>query len=150
MGSDPLYVGSRPSTCLLGTDHLARPSAWQGRSAAGRVGAGLVTLALPETLHPVIATKIDEATFLPLPDRLGDWRPRAANELLAAIKNGDWNEYHLVARGNVLTHILNGHVMSVVIDDDAKERKFSGQLGVQVHVGPPMKIAYRNFRLKQL
>jgi NAD(P)H-hydrate epimerase len=53
--------------------------------AAGRVGAGLVTLALPETLHPVIATKMDEATYLPLPDRLGDWRPRAAHELLAAL-----------------------------------------------------------------
>jgi NAD(P)H-hydrate epimerase len=51
--------------------------------AAGRVGAGLVTLALPNTIHPLVAAKIDEATFLPLPDRLGDWRPRGANELLA-------------------------------------------------------------------
>lgn len=51
--------------------------------AAGRVGAGLVTIAIPQTLHPIIAAKIDEATFLPLPDRLGDWRPRSATELLA-------------------------------------------------------------------
>jgi len=50
----------------------------------------------------------------------------------------------------VLIHILNGHVMSVVIDDDAKNRRFDGLLGVQVHVGPPMKIEYRNFRLKHL
>ncbi|MEO7414473.1 MAG: DUF1080 domain-containing protein, partial [Opitutaceae bacterium] len=34
----------------------------------------------------------------------------------------EWNEYHLIARGNILTHILNGHVMSVVIDDDVKNR----------------------------
>ncbi len=59
--------------------------------AAGRVGAGLVTLALPETWQPVIAAKIDEATFLPLPDRLGDWRPRAANELLATIWDGAYD-----------------------------------------------------------
>lgn len=59
--------------------------------AAGRVGAGLVTLALPEALHPVIAAKIDEATFLPLPDRLGDWRPRAANELLAALWDAEYD-----------------------------------------------------------
>ena len=26
----------------------------------------------------------------------------------------------------------------------------SGLLGVQVHVGPPMKIEYKNFRVKQL
>ncbi len=68
----------------------------------------------------------------------------------AFIKNDDWNEYHLIVRGNVLIHILNGHVMDVVIDDDAKGRAFEGLLGVQVHVGPPMKVEYRNFRLKNL
>jgi hypothetical protein len=66
------------------------------------------------------------------------------------VKKEDWNQYHLIIRGNVLMHILNGHVMSVVIDDDTKERRFDGLLGVQVHVGPPMKIEYRNFRLKKL
>jgi hypothetical protein len=50
----------------------------------------------------------------------------------------------------VLTHILNSRVMSVVVDDDVANRKFSGHLGVQVHVGPSMKIEYRNFRLKNL
>lgn len=71
-------------------------------------------------------------------------------ELEAFIKNDDWNEYHLIARGNVLVHILNGRVMSVVLDDDAAGRRPDGLLGVQVHVGPPMKIEYRNFRLKRL
>ncbi len=70
--------------------------------------------------------------------------------LAAGVKAEDWNEYHLIARGNVLTHLLNGQVMSVVIDDDPVHRKFDGLLGVQVHVGPPMKIEYRNFRLKRL
>ena len=74
----------------------------------------------------------------------------SADDLLGVIKNDDWNEYHLIARGNVLTHILNGRVMSVIIDDDVKNRAMTGMLGVQVHVGPPMKIEYRNFRLKKL
>jgi 3-keto-disaccharide hydrolase len=74
----------------------------------------------------------------------------ATNDLVAAIKSEDWNEFHLLADGNVLTHILNGRVMSVVIDEDQKNRKLDGLLGVQVHVGPPMKIEYRNFRLKKL
>jgi hypothetical protein len=72
------------------------------------------------------------------------------NELLSIIKTNDWNEYHLIVCGNVMTHILNGRVMSVVIDEDAANRKFNGLLGVQVHVGPPMKIEYRNFRLKPI
>jgi hypothetical protein len=70
--------------------------------------------------------------------------------LKAFIKDGDWNEYHLIASGNVLTHILNGHVMSVVVDEDPERRKAEGLVGVQVHVGPPMKVEYRNFRLKSL
>ena len=73
-----------------------------------------------------------------------------ANELLSIIKTNDWNEFHLIVSGNTLTHILNGRLMSVVIDEDMKNRKFDGLLGVQVHVGPPMKVEYRNFRLKQL
>ncbi len=70
--------------------------------------------------------------------------------LAATIMNEGWNEYHLIVRGNVLTHLLNGRVMSVVIDDDPAHRKFDGLLGVQVHVGPPMKIEYRHFRMKRL
>lgn len=74
----------------------------------------------------------------------------STNDLSSVIKNDDWNEYHLIARGGVLTHILNRRVMSVVIDDDALNRTTNGLIGVQVHVGPPMKIEYRNFRLKRL
>jgi hypothetical protein len=73
-----------------------------------------------------------------------------SKELLARVKREDWNEYHLIIRGNVLIHILNGQVMSHVIDDDTTNRRFEGLLGVQVHVGPPMKIEYRNFRIKKL
>jgi hypothetical protein len=62
----------------------------------------------------------------------------------------DWNSYHLIARGNILMHILNGRLMCAVIDDDAAKRTFEGLIGVQVHVGPPMKVEYRNFRLKNL
>lgn len=74
---------------------------------------------------------------------------RDRKELEAAIKD-DWNELHIIARGNVLIHILNGQTMSVVIDDDVANRRMDGLLGMQVHVGPPMKIEYRNIRVKML
>lgn len=70
--------------------------------------------------------------------------------LASAIKDDDWNECHLVVRGNTMIHLVNGQIMSVVVDDDPKGRKFDGLLGVQVHTGPPMKIEYRSFRLKPL
>jgi len=69
------------------------------------------------------------------------------NELAAAITD-DWNAIHLIVRGNTLTHMINGRVMSVVIDDDAPNRPVDGLIGMQVHVGGPMKVEYRNIRLK--
>jgi hypothetical protein len=73
-----------------------------------------------------------------------------ADELKAFIKVNEWNQYHLIVRGNLMIHILNGHIMSEVIDDDRVNRRFSGLIGVQVHVGPPMKVEYRHFLIKTL
>ena len=64
--------------------------------------------------------------------------------------NEDWNELHIIARGGTLIHNLNGHAMSIVIDDDKANRTLEGLIGVQVHTGPPMKIEYKNIRLKKL
>jgi hypothetical protein len=71
-------------------------------------------------------------------------------ELQSVIKSGDWNELHIIARGNTIIHLLNGRVMSIVVDEDPVGRRFDGLIGVQVHQGPPMKIEYRNFLLKNL
>lgn len=76
--------------------------------------------------------------------------PGSPEALKAAIKADDWNEYHIIAKGNHLLHYVNGILMSDVTDNDTINRRFNGLLGVQVHVGPPMRIAYRNFRLKKL
>lgn len=70
--------------------------------------------------------------------------------LASKIRNEDWNEYHLIVKGNRLRHKINGVLMSDVTDNDKVNRRQKGLLGVQVHVGPPMKIEYRNFRLKKL
>ena len=62
---------------------------------------------------------------------------------------GRWNTAYIIARGNVLMHHLNGRLMSMVIDEDT-QRPRRGRIGVQVHVGPPMKVEYRNWRIRQL
>ena len=68
---------------------------------------------------------------------------------LATLIDEGWNNVHIIVRGNVLTHLLNGRLMAVVTDDDAPNRPADGLIGVQVHVGPPMKVEYRNIRLKR-
>ena len=70
-------------------------------------------------------------------------------DALAEHISDGWNAVHIIARGPVMTHIINGQLMSVVIDDDAANRPLDGQIGVQVHVGPPMKVEYRNIRIKE-
>jgi hypothetical protein len=62
--------------------------------------------------------------------------------LKAFIKQDDWNDFHVIARGNMLIHMINGHVMSMFIDDDKEGRRMSGLIGIQLHVTPgPMKVA---------
>jgi hypothetical protein len=75
---------------------------------------------------------------------------RSADDLKAIIKGTDWNQVHIIARGNTIIQILNGQVSSVVIDDDPKGRALSGLIGFQIHVGAPMKVEFRHVWLKTL
>ena len=72
------------------------------------------------------------------------------DSLKTKIKSQDWNSFHIVAKGNRLQHFINGVLMSDVTDNDVVNGKSKGLIGVQVHVGPPMKVQYRNLRLKEL
>ncbi|MGK0137478.1 MAG: hypothetical protein ACI9DJ_000922 [Algoriphagus sp.] len=74
----------------------------------------------------------------------------ASEELKKKIKKEGWNEIHLVVKGNRLQHYVNGILMSDVTDNDTVNGKSKGLLGMQVHVGPPMKVMYRNIRIKEL
>ncbi len=73
-----------------------------------------------------------------------------SDSLQAQIHSEDWNTCHLIIKGNHLQHFINDILMSDVTDNDTVNGKREGLLGVQVHVGPPMKVEYRNIRLKEL
>jgi Domain of Unknown Function (DUF1080) len=73
-----------------------------------------------------------------------------ANELKSVIKNEDWNDLDVLARGNTIVQLINGRVTSMLIDDDTANRRMDGLIGIQIHLGPPMKIEARNIRLKKL
>ncbi len=74
-----------------------------------------------------------------------------ADALKAFIKTGsEWNELHVIARGNTLMHLLNGHLMAAFIDEDSHGRSMEGLLGLQLHTGPPMKNEFRNIYYKKL
>jgi hypothetical protein len=74
-----------------------------------------------------------------------------SDQLKSYIKVEDWNDIQIIARGNSLVHLWNGHVMCVFVDDDAAHRKAAGLIGIQLHVTPTgMKIETRNIRIKIL
>jgi hydroxyethylthiazole kinase-like uncharacterized protein yjeF len=56
-------------------------AAYLAASAAARVGAGLVTLGIAEILHPILASKLSEATFMLLPHEMGAIVPEAVKPL---------------------------------------------------------------------
>jgi len=91
-----------------------------------------------------------QATLVPNggPPRIIGHLQQTPDELKALIKNADWNQIHLLAHGSTITQILNGAVMSMVVDEDLKNRQLGGLIGFQMHVGPPMKVEFRNIWLK--
>ena len=70
-------------------------------------------------------------------------------ELQKVIKQGEWNEYHLVAKGPKLSHSINGKLMSETIDEQTGKRAEKGILALQLHAGPPMVVQFKDIHLKR-
>jgi hypothetical protein len=69
-------------------------------------------------------------------------------ELLKRIKKDDWNSYQVIARGNQITLAINGVIMAQATDDQAGLAAREGVIALQMHPGPPMKVQFRNLRIK--
>lgn len=65
-------------------------------------------------------------------------------------KKGDWNEIVVIAKGNHLQHLVNGTLVIDLTDGDSVKGAASGVLGLQIHAGAPMKIEFKDLRLKVL
>ena len=93
--------------------------------AAYRSGAGLVTLASPRSIHSIVTGKINEATFLPLPDRAGALSAAAVFPFIESAKTYDGlligPGLSLKSRGFVVKLLSLGREAwhNVVIDADA-------------------------------
>jgi hypothetical protein len=72
-----------------------------------------------------------------------------AAELLKAAKAGDWNEYRVLAKGRHIALWINGVLMCEVEDHQEKYALPKGIIALQMHAGPPMKIEFKNLRIRQ-
>ena len=64
------------------------------------------------------------------------------------VKQGDWNDYHVLARGNRITLAINGVTMSEALDNQKGRAARKGIIALQMHPGPPMKIQFKDLRIK--
>lgn len=72
----------------------------------------------------------------------------AEDELGRQIKRDDWNEYHVIARGDTIVTKINGVKMHEIVDNSPQARR-SGVIAFQLHQGPPMTIRFADIQLKE-
>lgn len=74
---------------------------------------------------------------------------QAPPELDEVLKKDDWNTYVIRAQGDQVTLTINGFT-SVDYREPDETIARSGIIAVQVHSGPPLRVEFRNLRLKEL
>jgi len=62
---------------------------------------------------------------------------------------GEWNDYTIRAVGGEISLTINGVRMTELLDEDER-RVLTGLLALQVHVGDPMRVQFKNLRLQIL
>lgn len=72
-----------------------------------------------------------------------------SEDIQAAIKKEDWNDYIIIANGNHLQHFINGHQTVDVTDECEAKAAKSGVIALQLHAGQPMTVEFKNLRIKQ-
>jgi hypothetical protein len=65
------------------------------------------------------------------------------------VRNNEWNDYEIIARGGVMMHIMNGQLMAIFIDDDPKSaNNQAGLIGFEIE-NQPCKISVKNMWLRK-
>jgi len=72
------------------------------------------------------------------------------DDLKQFIDQKGWNKVEIIADGHTLTHIINGHVMSITVDTDPEMMAAKGLIALEIEGGGTLKISHRNIYLKKL
>ena len=61
-----------------------------------------------------------------------------------AVRPSDWNDFTIYCKGSTVRLTLNG----VVTAESSSEPGKDGVIAFQLHAGPPMRVEFRNIRIK--
>jgi hypothetical protein len=71
-------------------------------------------------------------------------------ELTKYIKVGDWNQLHLIARGKTMMYSINGHLMSVLLDDNPSMAVDHGFVALQLEGRGNIRVYFRDLWIMNL
>lgn len=99
--------------------------------------------------HGLIAERGEKTTIaadgIKAAEALGD-----PAELLKHYKTGDWNTYRIICQGPSISVYLNDVLMCQITDHRVTRETSRGIIALQMHPGPPMKVQFKNIRLRTL
>ena len=71
-----------------------------------------------------------------------------------AFKDGEWNQYRVLAKGSRIQTWINGEMIEDLIDEEIYKTHPRGIIGLQVHgIGKnsgPFTVQWRNIKIKEL
>lgn len=62
---------------------------------------------------------------------------------------GEWNEYHITAKGQHIVLEINGQAATDLTDQEAGHFDLKGILGLQLRAGEPMTVQFKDIELKR-
>jgi len=132
-------------------DRFPRPNSGI-QIVAGRDGRSGASAAIQPDMTETTSTRASATAKLPRragrtparrPSSARTNKPKVVEPSLAiprtcqkVIKQHEWNEYDIVARGNHIVQKINGQLMCEVTDEDTMARK-DASLRCRFHAGPP-------------
>jgi hypothetical protein len=131
---------------------VVKPSYWvvSGYQADMEAGTNYTGILYEEKARGIVAKRGQKVVLHPgkkieVVGSVGD-----PAEIEASVKKGDWNDYVIIAKGNHLVQIVNGHTTVDVTDEDPEAAAKSGIVALQIHAGHPMMAQFKNIRIKTL
>jgi uncharacterized protein (TIGR03067 family) len=117
---------------------------YQADMEAGKTYTGIL---YEERMRGILATRGEKVILDKNCEKKVTGSIGSSDEIQASIKQGDWNDYVIIAQGNHLQQFINGKQTVDVTDDCESKRAMNGVLALQLHAGPAMKVQFHNLRL---
>ncbi len=73
--------------------------------------------------------------------------PEQQAETQTYVKQGDWNQFEITCEGDHVRIELNGHTTCDIEDPDGAKQ---GLIGLQLHAGPEMTVAFKDIEILEL